>query len=121
MLLQLIGERIKQLRKEQGLTQEELAEKAGVNASYIGTVERGERNISIETLEKIIQGLGIPLELMFQFHETDDIDARTNKAEVITAISSLMHSRSLEENKLVFRVIKDILNTMDAKNELKNL
>ncbi|MDU4698366.1 MAG: helix-turn-helix transcriptional regulator, partial [Paenibacillus sp.] len=36
-MLKIIGKRIKQLRKEQGLTQEELAEKAGVNASYIGT------------------------------------------------------------------------------------
>ncbi|WP_410770305.1 helix-turn-helix domain-containing protein [Fontibacillus sp. BL9] len=114
MLLQLIGERIKQLRKEQGLTQEELAEKAGVNASYIGTVERGERNISLETLEKIIQGLDVPMEVMFQFHEFEDMDSRTDKAEVLTAISSLMHSRSLEESKLIFRVIKDILNTMDA-------
>lgn len=47
MLLQFIGERIRQIRKAKGLTQEELAEKAGINASYMGTVERGDRNISI--------------------------------------------------------------------------
>lgn len=113
MLLQVIGERIKHLRKEQGLTQEELAEKAGINASYIGTVERGERNISIATLEKIIGGLGVPAVAMFQFHETESLASTTEKAEVIQAISSLLYSRSLSENKLLFRVIKDIIDTLD--------
>ncbi len=71
----------------------------------------------METLEKIIQGLNVPLEVMFQFHETEDMDSRTEKAEVLTAIGSLMNSRSLEQNKLIFRVIKDILSTIDVQNE----
>ncbi|RRJ67455.1 XRE family transcriptional regulator [Paenibacillus oralis] len=114
-MLKIIGKRIKQLRKEQGLTQEQLAEKAGVNASYIGTVERGVRNISIETLEKIIQGLDVPLAVMFQFHETKNVDSWKDKAEVLEVVNSLLYSRSLEENKLIFRVIKDVLDTMDVK------
>lgn len=117
MLLKILGKRIKQLRKEQGLTQEELAEKAGVNASYIGTVERGVRNISLETLEKIIQGLDVPFAVMFQFHETKNVDSWKDKAEVLEAINSLLYNRSLEENKLIFRVIKDVLDTTDNQRK----
>ena len=96
------------------MTQEELAEKAGINASYIGTVERGERNISIETLEKIIEGLGVSSAAMFQFHETDSLDIASEKAEVLESISSL-YSRTLSESKLLFRVLKDIVDTMDHR------
>ncbi|WP_098749496.1 helix-turn-helix transcriptional regulator [Paenibacillus sp. EZ-K15] len=115
MLLKMIGERIKQLRKKQGMTQEELAEKAGINASYIGTVERGERNISIETLEKIIEGLGVSSAAMFQFHETESLDTASEKAEILESISSLLYSRTLAESKLLFRVLKDIVDTMDHR------
>lgn len=45
------------LRKAKGWTQEQLAEAAGLHYSYIGGIERGDRNISLETLEKIITGL----------------------------------------------------------------
>ncbi|MET1168220.1 helix-turn-helix transcriptional regulator, partial [Bacillus velezensis] len=52
-----VGNRIRELRKAKGWTQEQLAEAAGLHYSYIGGVERGDRNISLETLEKIINGL----------------------------------------------------------------
>ncbi|MBV6715882.1 helix-turn-helix domain-containing protein [Paenibacillus chitinolyticus] len=113
MLLKLIGERIRLLRREKGLTQEELAEAAGINASYIGTVERGERNISLETLEKVIIGLNVTPTEMFQFHQADDHDLKVEKKEILEVLNSLLYSRSLEENKLIFRVIKDILDTID--------
>ncbi|MFD0713328.1 helix-turn-helix domain-containing protein [Paenibacillus sp. GCM10027626] len=114
MLLQLIGERIRQIRKEKGLTQEELAEKAGINASYMGTVERGDRNISIETLEKIIQGLDITPTDLFQFHQIEDEDVMNEISEILEMTKSLLYHRTLEENKLIFRVVKDILATMDS-------
>lgn len=57
--LKLVGNNIRVIKKSIGLTQEELAEKAGLQYKYIGGVERGERNVSLRTLEKIIEGLGI--------------------------------------------------------------
>ncbi|WP_152679707.1 helix-turn-helix domain-containing protein, partial [Paenibacillus sp. IHB B 3415] len=47
-----VGSRIRELRKAKGWTQEQLAEAASLHYSYIGGVERGDRNISLETLEK---------------------------------------------------------------------
>lgn len=56
-LLKRIGEKIKESRIKKGLTQEDLAEQAAFHATYIGGVERGERNLTILSLEKIAKGL----------------------------------------------------------------
>ena len=59
------GNRIKELRKEQAMTQLGLAEKIGVDRSYMGFLERGERNPSLEVIIKIAKALNIkPDELL---------------------------------------------------------
>jgi len=59
--LKLIGKRIQQIRKNTGLTQERLAEKAWMHPKYIGQIERGEINTTLETLIKIAVALNMPL------------------------------------------------------------
>lgn len=56
---QKIGERIKELRGNQNLSQEALAFSSGLERSFITHIENGRRNVSIETLSKIINGLNI--------------------------------------------------------------
>ena len=60
-LLQQFGGRIKKFRKEQNTTQEELADKATIERSYMGTIERGERNPTLLKVYKIAKALGISL------------------------------------------------------------
>ncbi len=57
-LLIAIGRTICDLRKTQGISQEELADIAQLDRSYVGSVERGERNITIQTLQKFAEALG---------------------------------------------------------------
>ena len=64
-----IGQRIKQLRKEIGLSQESLANEAEVDRTYVTDVENGRRNVSVEILEKIIKGLNISFSLFFDSKE----------------------------------------------------
>lgn len=56
-----LGKIIREKRESQNITQVELASRAGVDRNYIGMVERGERNPSYLSLQKIAQGLGIPV------------------------------------------------------------
>lgn len=67
MILKKLGERIKQLRKEAHLSQEKLAELAGLDRTYINSVENGRRNISIVNVEKICIALKISLTDFFNF------------------------------------------------------
>jgi transcriptional regulator with XRE-family HTH domain len=57
----VIGNRVRSLRKERGLSQEELGFKAQLHNTYVGAVERGEKNVSIDSLERISAGLGVDL------------------------------------------------------------
>jgi transcriptional regulator with XRE-family HTH domain len=61
----VVAGNIKQYRKLTGLSQEELGEKAGLHRTYIGSVERGERNITLDSLEKIAKALNVaPVQLV---------------------------------------------------------
>jgi len=60
-----LGETIRKLRKTSGLSQERLAEAADMSTTYLGEIERGERNCSIDSLKKISKGLGIRMETLF--------------------------------------------------------
>lgn len=52
------GNRLRQTRLAAGLSQEELGDKAGLHRTYIGSVERGERNISLMNVQRIAKALG---------------------------------------------------------------
>lgn len=61
----LFGQRLKQIRLSQNLSQEELALRSGLDRTYVGSVERGERNIAIVNIKKLGDALGVSLkELM---------------------------------------------------------
>lgn len=62
-----VGQRIKQIRVERGLTQEALANMADLDRTYVTDVENGRRNISIVNLEKLIHALNISISDFFNF------------------------------------------------------
>lgn len=59
------GKRIASLRVSQGISQEELAFRCGVHRTYIGALERGEKSPTLNTVEKIANGLNVPITLLF--------------------------------------------------------
>ena len=66
MIKQKVGARIRELRNDRGLSQEKLALAAGLDSTYIASVENGKRNISIVNLEKIIVALNSTFSMFFE-------------------------------------------------------
>ncbi len=60
-----LGRKVRKLRMQRGWTQVEMAEKLGLDRSYLADVERGKRNISVLNLELIAEGLGLSLSQLF--------------------------------------------------------
>lgn len=58
-LVTVFAGNVRRLRKERGLSQEELAEAAGVHRTYIGMLERGEKNVTIYNIERIALALQV--------------------------------------------------------------
>ena len=53
------GDKLRELRKQKGLSQEDLAFKSGLHRTYISEIERGSRNLSLKNIEKIAKALGM--------------------------------------------------------------
>jgi len=60
------GKQIRNLRRDRGWSQEDLADNSGVHRTYIGAIERGEQNVSIDNIIKLAKALGISLEQLFK-------------------------------------------------------
>ena len=63
----LFGSRVRLLRKSLGISQEALANLSELDRSYIGGVERGERNISLGNIEKIAKALNVDIKVLFEY------------------------------------------------------
>ncbi|MOA34323.1 HTH-type transcriptional regulator SinR [compost metagenome] len=104
-ILKLVGARIRALRKEQGLSQEALGEKGGFHFSYIGQIERGEKNISLQSLAKVASALEVSVVQLFAYAyeegELMDID--------INDIMMMLKRSSPEKVRIAKNVIREIV------------
>lgn len=67
-ILKLFGGRIRDLRKQKKISQEELADKAGLHRTYIGMIERAEKNITLINIEKIANALDMNINILLDFN-----------------------------------------------------
>lgn len=115
--LKSVGNKIRLVRKSKELTQEELAELCGLQYTYIGGIERGERNVSLQTLEKLATGLGVaPFELLMFDQIIQPGDLKDKKA-LFELYKCLLLTRSEEEIISIQKITKEILAMIDTKNE----
>jgi len=67
----IFGDKVSELRKKQHLSQEELADRCGLHRTYIGSIERGEKSPTLNTMEKIANGLNIKISELWEVKQTD--------------------------------------------------
>ncbi|HDZ4294119.1 TPA: helix-turn-helix transcriptional regulator [Campylobacter jejuni] len=66
MIAERVGNRIRELRSQTGLSQEKFALKIGMDRTYFVSVELGKRNIALKNIEKIANGLGVTISELFE-------------------------------------------------------
>ena len=99
----LLGKRIRTLRRINDLSQEELAEKANMSGKYVGEIERGQANITVDILEKISTALDVEISELFDFqHEM-------NRQELMPKIHALLKEADDQNLQIIFRIVKSIL------------
>lgn len=102
---QLLGRRIRTLRKAKGLTQEELGETSKVNYKFLGSLERGLENPSVVTLARIAKGLEVELMELFRYHHEEVSPVKLRKI-LIDIIDDM--SEDSERLKLLLKIAKAI-------------
>ena len=103
-ICELIGERIRNERNRRGLTQEELAERAGLHNTYIGQIERAEKNATLITLAKIADGLEVPLVTLFT-----DAGACLDGHSTAAACYRLIHKQSEKEQRALLAILEQLI------------
>ncbi|MDR6718750.1 helix-turn-helix transcriptional regulator [Paenibacillus amylolyticus] len=106
-VLKLVGARIRALRKERGYSQESLGEKGGFHFSYIGQIERGEKNVSLVNLAKIAESLDVNLIQLFAYIE-EEFEV-TEDEKQIKEIVQLLRDSSPDNIRVAKNVIKGVL------------
>ena len=103
--LEILGENIRQERNNQNMTQEQLAEKAGISSVFLSQIENARKIPSLETVYKIVSSLGVTMESAFKgdYISTPNIDGR---------IEILLKDKSEEEKQMLFDIINYIANTL---------
>jgi transcriptional regulator with XRE-family HTH domain len=87
---------------KKGLSQEELAHRADIHTAHLGRIERGEKNPTLETIEKIANALEITFEELFSFN----IEPTDTKEPMIEKVVAYLKTMTIEEQKDVYSTIK---------------
>jgi transcriptional regulator with XRE-family HTH domain len=99
-----LGQRLRALRKQHGLSQEKLGERAGLSGKFIGEVERGEKSISIDSLYHVSVALDTPLRELTDVRADKPAGVPSEDAERIFALVS--NRRRPEELRRAYKVLQ---------------
>lgn len=105
-LLSLFGKRVRELRKNQGLSQERLADMAGIDTTFIGSIERGDANPSLKIVGKISEALNVDLANLFPFAtgKKEGVEREKIRNELV----NLLYECDERTLKLLSSVIREI-------------
>ena len=103
-ITKILGQRIRNYRVHRALSQEKLAELSGCHPTYIGQIERGEKNATIESIEKICFALDVPLSQLFEKLSRSEGEERNIPLECY----ELFASKSKEDMERLYGILIEI-------------
>ena len=101
-IAKIIGQRIRNYRTQKGLSQEKLAELAGCHPTYIGQLERGEKNANLESVEKIASAMDISLSELF------DKLGKSGSNNIAAKCYDLVASKNEAEQKQLYKMLQEM-------------
>ena len=101
-IAKIIGQRIRNYRTQKGLSQEKLAELAGCHPTYIGQLERGEKNATLESVEKIASAMDISLSELF------DKLGKSGGDNIAAKCYDLVASKNEAEQKQLYKMLQEM-------------
>ena len=102
----MIGKRIKELRVEKKMSQEQLALGSGIHPAYLGRVERGEKCASVETIFKLSKGLNVPASTIIDFDEPISVSKEKTIKRIEHILSELTDEMAADLADIVEKIAK---------------
>ena len=99
-----VGQRIRNYRTQKGLSQEKLAELSGCHPTYIGQLERGEKNATLESIERITAALGITLSKLFEKLGGQEDDTK----DIPLACYEFLSAKSKDEQEQLDKILLEM-------------
>lgn len=107
--VKLVGDKVRLIRKTRGMTQEKLSELSGLSEKYLSDTERGIRNISLESLEKIMKALKVKPHELFLYTN----DHQADKQEMMEKFVPLLADRELHEIRFLLKIVQEFVDTFE--------
>lgn len=100
-----IGQRIRNYRTQKKLSQEKLAELSGCHPTYIGQLERGEKNATLESIEKVATALDVPLSTLFE-----KLGDESSNESIPLKCYEFLSAKTKKEQEQLYRILLEMDN-----------
>ena len=104
-----LGERIRKERKRLNLTQAQLAEAIEISDTYMGSIERGERSLTLDTLVRLVNRLGVTVDYLLADSVTD------SDANIMEQFKQIVDQQPLERKQMAINVLRTIFSYFEQE------
>lgn len=105
-----LGNRIREERRRLNLTQAQLAEDIDISDTYMGAIERGERSLTLDTLERLVNRLGVTIDYLL----ADSIPG--NDSVIIEQFKQIIDHQPLERKQMAINVLRSIFSYFEKED-----
>lgn len=105
-----LGERIREERRRLNLTQSQLAEDIDISDTYMGAIERGERSLTLDTLVRLVNRLGVTVDYMLADAVSD------SDPNILAQFKQITDNQPLERKQLAIKVLRTIFSHFEEQD-----
>lgn len=102
-----LGERIREERRKLGLTQAQLAEAVDISDTYMGSIERGERSLTLDTLVRLVNRLGVTVDYLLADSVPD------NDSNIMEQFKQIIDKQPMGRKQMAINVLRTIFTYFD--------